>query len=151
MEMNLWLRKSEISRFWAVLFPLHLIPGYFGENAMALALYLNSHPKIEKVNYPGLASNEYHSVAATQMKNGFGGMLSILVKGGAPEALRLASNLNTITHATSLGGVESLVDHRQSAEGAHSVSPPNLLRVSVGIENIEDLIRDFDQALALSK
>lgn len=122
-----------------------------GENAMALALYLNSHPKIEKVNYPGLASNEYHSVAATQMKNGFGGMLSILVKGGAPEALRLASNLNTITHATSLGGVESLVDHRQSAEGAHSVSPPNLLRVSVGIENIEDLIRDFDQALALSK
>lgn len=122
-----------------------------GENAMALALYLNSHPKIEKVNYPGLVSNEYHSVAAAQMKNGFGGMLSILVKGGAPEALRLASNLNTITHATSLGGVESLVDHRQSAEGAHSVSPPNLLRVSVGIENIEDLIRDFDQALALSK
>ncbi len=120
-----------------------------GENAMALAKYLDAHPKIEKVNYPGLPSNEYHTVAASQMKNGFGGMLSILVKGGAGETLRLASNLNTITHATSLGGVESLVDHRQSAEGAHSVSPPNLLRVSVGIENIDDLIRDFDQALAL--
>ena len=83
------------------------------------------------------------------MKDVFGGMLSILVNGGAGEYLRLASNLNTITHASSLGGVESLVDHRQSAEGAHSVSPPNLLRVSVGIENIDDLIRDFDQALAL--
>jgi len=122
-----------------------------GENAMALAHFLNSHPKIEKVNYPGLSTNEYHAVASVQMKNGYGGMLSILVKGGAPEALKLASNLNTITHATSLGGVESLVDHRQSAEGAHSVSPPNLLRVSVGIENIDDLIRDFDQALALDR
>ena len=74
-------------------------------------------------------------------------MLSILVKGGAEETLQLASNLKLITHATSLGGVESLVDHRQSAEGAHSMSPPNLLRVSVGIENIMDLIQDFDQAL----
>lgn len=121
-----------------------------GDNAIALANYLNNHPKIEKVNYPGLSTNEYHKIASAQMKNGYGGMLSILVKGGAAEALRLASNLNTVTHATSLGGVESLVDHRQSAEGAHSVSPPNLLRVSVGIENIDDLIRDFDQALALN-
>jgi cystathionine gamma-synthase len=121
-----------------------------GENAMALALYLSAHPKIEKVNYPGLVTNEYHSVATAQMKNGYGGMLSVLVKGGAPEALKLASNLNTITHATSLGGVESLVDHRHSAEGVHSVSPSNLLRVSVGIENIDDLISDFDQALALN-
>lgn len=118
-----------------------------GENAMQLANYLHSHPAIEKVYYPGLVSNPYHELASRQMKDGFGGMLSILVKGGAAETLKLASNLKLITHATSLGGVESLVDHRQSAEGVHSTSPPNLLRVSVGIENISDLISDFDQAL----
>jgi len=117
------------------------------ENALRLAQYLESHPGIEQVYYPGLKSNKYHELASRQMKGGYGGMLSILVKGGAEETLQLASNLKLITHATSLGGVESLVDHRQSAEGAHSMSPPNLLRVSVGIENIMDLIQDFDQAL----
>ncbi len=74
-------------------------------------------------------------------------MMSILVKGGADETLKMASNLKLVKHATSLGGVETLVDHRQSAEGVHSVSPPNLLRISVGIENIADLIEDFNQAL----
>jgi len=118
-----------------------------GNNALQLAGFLESHPAIEQVYYPGLPSNKYYELATEQMKGGYGGMLSILVKGGAKETLKLASNLKLITHATSLGGVESLVDHRQSAEGAHSMSPPNLLRVSVGIENIEDLIRDFDQAL----
>lgn len=116
-------------------------------NALRLAQFLESHPSIEQVYYPGLPGNKYHQLATKQMINGYGGMLSILVKGGATETLKLASNLKLITHATSLGGVESLVDHRQSAEGAHSMSPPNLLRVSVGIENIDDLIRDFEQAL----
>jgi cystathionine gamma-synthase len=119
-----------------------------GENAHILAEFLHHHPKIEKVNYPGLKSNLYHEVASRQMMNGYGGMMSILVKGGAPETLKLASSLHMITHATSLGGVESLVDHRQSAEGAASVSPPNLLRISVGIEDVHDLIQDFEQALA---
>lgn len=119
-----------------------------GENAHILAEYLHHHPKIEKVNYPGLKSNSFHEVASRQMVNGYGGMMSILVKGGGQETLKLASHLNLITHATSLGGVESLVDHRQSAEGAASVSPPNLLRISVGIEDVQDLIQDFEQALS---
>lgn len=118
-----------------------------GDNAMQLADYLSKHPKIEKVNYPGLRTNEYHALSTSQMQNGYGGMMSILVKGGEAEALKLASNLKIVAHATSLGGVETLVDHRRSAEGAHSVSAPNLLRVSVGIENIQDLIGDFQQAL----
>ncbi len=118
-----------------------------GDNAMILAQYLHHHNKIEKVNYPGLKTNEYHAIAEKQMVNGFGGMLSILVKGGLEETLRLASSLKIFTHATSLGGVESLVDHRKSAEGEHSVSPANLLRVSPGIENADDLVKDFEQAL----
>ena len=82
------------------------------------------------------------------MKNGFGGMLSVLIKGDEANCLSVASKLKVFQHATSLGGVESLVDHRKSAEGIHSVSPENLLRVSVGIENIDDLIEDFKQALS---
>ena len=82
------------------------------------------------------------------MKNGFGGMLSILVKGGQESALKLTKNLEIFTHATSLGGVESLIEHRKSVEGIHSASPDNLLRVSVGIENVNDLIDDFTQAFS---
>lgn len=118
-----------------------------GENAQQLAEFLESHTAIEKVHYPGLPSNRYHDLASKQMHGGYGGMLSVLVKGGADEALRLASGLRLVCHATSLGGVESLVDHRQTAEGVHSLSPPNLLRVSVGLEHISDLIADFEQAL----
>jgi cystathionine gamma-synthase len=117
------------------------------ENAQKLAEYFEKHPKIEKVHYPGLKNNAFHKVSKKQMMGGFGGMMSILVKGGAAETLALASNLKVVKHATSLGGVETLVDHRQSAEGVHSVSPPNLLRISVGVENIDDLIADFEQAL----
>jgi cystathionine gamma-synthase len=95
-----------------------------------------------------LKSNPYHAIASKQMLHGYGGMMSILVKGGASETLKLASHLRLITHATSLGGVESLVDHRQSAEGAASLSPANLLRISVGIEDVHDLIQDFEQALS---
>lgn len=117
------------------------------KNAQKLAEYFEKHPKIEKVNYPGLKNNAFHKVSKKQMAGGFSGMMSILVKGGAAETLTLAANLKVVKHATSLGGVETLVDHRQSAEGIHSMSPPNLLRISVGIENIDDLIADFEQAL----
>ena len=117
------------------------------ENAQKLAEFLENHPNVEQVLYPGLKKNAHHKTAKKQMKGGFGGMMSILVKGGAAETLKMASNLKLVKHATSLGGVETLVDHRQSAEGVHSVSPPNLLRISVGIENIADLIEDFNQAL----
>ncbi|HNR09348.1 MAG TPA: PLP-dependent aspartate aminotransferase family protein [Saprospiraceae bacterium] len=118
-----------------------------GENALQLAEFLESHPAIEKVHYPGLPSDRFHTLASKQMHGGYGGMVSILVKGGAEEALHLASRLQLVCHATSLGGVESLVDHRQTAEGVHSLSPPNLLRISVGLEHISDLIADFKQAL----
>jgi cystathionine gamma-synthase len=119
------------------------------ENAQKLAEYFEKHSKIEKVNYPGLKQNAFHKVSKKQMTNGFGGMMSILVKGGANETLKMAAQLKVAKHATSLGGVETLVDHRQSAEGVHSLSPSNLLRVSVGVEDIGDLIADFEQALAV--
>ena len=118
-----------------------------GENAEKLAVFLATHSKVEKVMYPGLETNEYHEISKKQMQNGFGGMMSILIKGDEKTALKFASNLKLAKHATSLGGVETLVDHRRSAEGIHSNSPENLVRISVGIENIDDLIEDFEQAL----
>lgn len=135
-----WLLSRSLSTF-AVRMPVH------AQNAMKLAMYLEKHPKIEKVNYPGLKSNEFHRVAKKQMKNGFGGMMSVLVKGSQEEVMKFASSMKIVKHATSLGGVETLIEHRRSSEGTHSVSPENLLRISVGIENIDDLIADFETAL----
>lgn len=117
------------------------------ENAQVIATTLSEHPGIEKVFYPGLPSHPNHEVAARQMKGSYGAMLSILVKGGEKEALNFANRLKLFKHATSLGGVESLVEHRLSVEGDHAKSPPNLIRISVGIEHIEDLIADLNQAL----
>ncbi len=134
-----WLLNRSLATF-AIRMPIH------AQNALKLAKFLENHPEIEKVNYPGLSSNEFHGVAQKQMVGGFGGMMSILVKGGEKEALALASKLKLFKHATSLGGVESLIEHRYSVEGVHSASPQNLLRISVGIEHIEDLIADFEQA-----
>ncbi len=139
-----WLLSRSLATF-AIRMPVH------AKNAIKLAVFLENHPKIEKVNYPGLKSNEYHRIAKKQMIGadgvaGFGGMMSVLVKGGQKEAMALASNLKIFKHATSLGGVESLIEHRFSVEGVHSKSPENLLRISVGIENIDDLIADFEQA-----
>ena len=117
------------------------------ESALKIAEELVQNPKIEKVFYPGLASHPNHAVAKAQMRNGFGGMLSVLVRGGQPEALKVASRLKIFSHATSLGGVESLIEHRLSAEGVNAKSPANLLRISIGIEDSKDLIRDLMQAV----
>lgn len=118
------------------------------ENAMKLAQYLESHPKIERVYYPGLASHPQYEIAKKQMKD-FGGMLSILVKGGADNAKKVVNSVHLFAQATSLGGVESLIEHRASVEGPDTKTPHNLIRISVGLEHIDDLIEDLDQALEL--
>jgi cystathionine gamma-synthase len=115
-------------------------------NASALAEFLEKHPCVEAVHYPGLASHSAHAVAARQMA-GFGGMLSVQAGKNRQESLAIASRLRVFTQATSLGGTESLVEHRASVEGPTTRAPENLLRVSVGLEHIEDLKEDFDQAL----
>ena len=115
-------------------------------NAGAVATFLAAHPAIERVNYPGLSSHPGHAVAASQM-SGFGGMLSVELRGGKHAALAMAGKLKLFTNATSLGGCESLVEHRASVEGAMPVSPANLLRLSIGLEHQDDLIADLDQAL----
>ncbi len=116
-------------------------------NAMQVARFLAAHLRIERVHYPGLETHPGHAVAARQMR-GFGGMLSIEVKGGEAEAMAVAAKVKIITRATSLGGVESLIEHRASVEGPESTTPPNLLRISVGLEHPDDLIADLAQALA---
>lgn len=116
-------------------------------NAAIIASFLESHSGIEKVFYPGLVSHPNHDIAKQQMTNGFGSIISVLVKGGRQEALNVAGELKIFKHATSLGGVESLIEHRRTAEGKHPLSPENLLRISIGIENVEDLIEDFKNAL----
>src|SRR5690606_24618112 len=105
------------------------------------------HPKLERVLYPGLPSHPGHDIARRQMTGGFGGMLSLRVKGGEEAALGVARRCKTFIRATSLGGVESLIEHRYSIEGAASPIPKDLLRLSIGIEATEDLIADLEQAL----
>lgn len=114
--------------------------------AQRIADFLNGQPAIETVHYPGLASHPGHKVAAAQM-SGFGGMLSVQVKGGKDEALKLASSLKIFTHATSLGGTHSLIEQRSSVEGPATKTPANLLRISIGLEHGDDLIEDLEQAL----
>ncbi|HEX4481608.1 MAG TPA: aminotransferase class I/II-fold pyridoxal phosphate-dependent enzyme [Rudaea sp.] len=115
-------------------------------NGRAVAEFLAQHPRVERVNWPGLASHPNHDVAARQMSD-FGAMLSVQIKGGRDATLDVAGKLKLFTNATSLGGCESLVEHRESVEGANPVSPDNLLRVSVGLEHPDDLIADWKQAL----
>ncbi|HKP14531.1 MAG TPA: aminotransferase class I/II-fold pyridoxal phosphate-dependent enzyme [Gemmatimonadaceae bacterium] len=116
------------------------------ENAQTVARFLAAHPAIEAVHYPGLPSHPQHAVAARQMSD-FGGMLSIQVRGGEQAAIDLTNRLQLFTRATSLGGPESLIEHRASVEGPTTISPRNLLRVSVGLENADDLIEDLEGAL----
>jgi len=115
-------------------------------SARLVAEFLEAHPAVEAVHYPGLDSHANHTVAAKQMSD-FGGMLSFRLRGGRDAALRVAGKLRLITNATSLGGCETLIEHRASVEGAKPVSPANLLRCSVGLENAQDLIDDLRQAL----
>ena len=115
-------------------------------NATLLAVFLQKHSKVEQVLYPGLSSHPQHEIAKGQM-SAFGGMLSFTLKDGADEALRVINRLKLFTQATSLGGVESLIEHRASVEGPDTKTPFNLLRVSVGLEHIDDLIADLKQAL----
>ncbi len=115
-------------------------------NARKVVEFLASHPSIKRVNYPGLASHPGHAVAARQMHD-FGAMLSIQLHGGREAALAMAGKLQLFTNATSLGGCESLVEHRASVEGANPSSPQDLLRISVGLEDVDDLIEDLAQAL----
>lgn len=115
-------------------------------NAQGLAEYLMDHPRVGAVLYPGLPSHPGHEVAARQMNGGYGGLLSFVVKDGGAEALRVAGRLQLFLRATSLGGVESLVEHRHTIE-PHTGIPEGLLRLSVGIEDIGDLRDDLGQAL----
>lgn len=117
-------------------------------NAAAIAAFLASHAGVETVHYPGLASHPGHAIAERQMQL-FGGMVAVQVRGSAADALAVTGRLRLFTRATSLGGVESLVEHRKSIEGPESSTPDNLLRLSVGLEDAEDLIEDL--ALALER
>jgi cystathionine gamma-synthase len=116
------------------------------ENAMAVARALAAHPAVEAVHYPGLESHPGHAIAKRQM-SGFGGMLSFRVRGGRDAAVRVASRVKLFVVATSLGGTESLIEHRASSEGPTSTTPQNLLRASIGLEHKDDLIEDLKQAL----
>ena len=117
------------------------------ENAQQVVAFLATHPQIVAVHYPGLESHPGHAIARKQMTY-FGGMLSIQVQGDEAYALAVASKTKLFIQATSLGGVESLIEHRYSVEGPTSRTPPNLLRLSIGLENAADLIADLAQALA---
>lgn len=117
-------------------------------NALAIATHLARHPGVARVLYPGLPGHPRHEVAARQMTGGFGGMLSFLVDGDFARAGRLVRATRVFLPATSMGGVESLIEHRKAIEGPASAVPDTLLRLSIGIEDADDLIADLDEALA---
>jgi len=118
------------------------------DSALAIARHFEGHKKLDALLYPGLASHPGHAIAARQMTGGFGGMLSLLVTGGREAAVRTASRAEIFLPATSLGGVESLVEHRATIEGLESDVPENLLRLSVGIEDVGELIADLEHMLS---
>jgi cystathionine gamma-synthase len=116
-------------------------------SALALASSLEGHPRVARVLYPGLTTHPGHAIAARQMSDGFGSMLSILVSGGEADALRVVGRLSVFLRATSLGGIESLAEHRATVEGSGTLAPANLLRLSVGLESVDDLRSDLEFAL----
>ena len=134
---------------------LHLRVERQNANALRIATFLSTHPKVKRVNYPGLASHPRHEVAKKQMK-GFGGMVSFVVTGGVAEGTRVCQRLKLIVLAVSLGGVESLIEHPASmthvsvskADRKASGISSGLLRLSVGVENVDDLIADLTNALS---
>ncbi|HBX64742.1 MAG TPA: cystathionine gamma-synthase, partial [Balneolaceae bacterium] len=117
------------------------------ENARKVAAFLNDHPKVKEVYYPGLETHPGHEIAKEQMDD-FGGMISFLVHGGANEAIKAVSGSKMIKAATSLGGIESIWEHRKSSEGEESPTPDNLIRLSVGLEHPDDIIEDLQLALS---
>jgi cystathionine gamma-synthase len=127
---------------------LHLRAAAQAKSAMALAERLSAHPRIARVLYPGLPQHPGHDIAARQMEGGFGYMLSVQLTGGEAAAIRTAARVRLWKRATSLGGVESLIEHRASIEGPGTPCPPDLLRLSTGIEDVNDLFQDLDEALA---
>ena len=135
---------------WLTLRGIRTLPcrlAWHCDSAEKIAAFLAGHPNVEKTHYPGLATHAGHAIAARQMQR-FGGMLSLQVSGDRARAILVASRLKLFTNATSLGSTESLVEHRQSVEGPTSSTPDNLLRLSVGLEHVDDLIADLAQALA---
>ena len=143
---------------WLILRGMRTLPWRMrahSENAMKVADFLAQHRKVARVHYPGLQSHPGHEIAARQMvirsanaqDKLFGGMLSFEVKDGRDAAMPVAAKTKIFIRATSLGGVESLIEHRASIEGPGTTSPEGLLRLSIGLENADDLIEDLDQAL----
>lgn len=116
-------------------------------NAKEIADFLKQHDRVEAIHYPGLENHPSHEVAKKQMSD-FGGLLSFQVKGGEKEALTVANTVALITQATSLGGTHTYIEHRYSVEKELTRAPENLLRLSVGLENADDLKEDLDQALS---
>ena len=126
---------------------LHVRVRHQSAAAQAVAVHFAKNDRVAEVLYPGLPSHPGHDIARRQMTGGFGGMLSVRVKGGETAAIRTAANVKIWKRATSLGGVESLIEHRASIEGPTSPCPPDLLRLSVGVESVTDLIADLEHAL----
>ena len=134
---------------WLILRGMRTLPWRMrahSDNAMKVAEFLAGHKKVARVHYPGLQLFQGHAIAARQM-SAFGGMLSFEVKDGREAAMSVAAKTKIFIRATSLGGVESLIEHRASIEGAGTTSPQGLLRLSIGLENADDLIEDLEQAL----
>jgi cystathionine gamma-synthase len=114
---------------------------------MRIARHFEGHPKLSHILYPGLPSHPGHAVASKQMSGGYGGMMSLRLKGGEEAAKKFTASLRVLKRATSLGSVESLAEHRASVEGPGTLCPPDLVRLSVGIENADDLVDDIGTAL----
>ena len=134
---------------WMLMRSLRTLPirvGRMCDNALTFARHFEQHSAVEAVWYPGLASHPHAARVQRQMPDGGGYLMSLLVKGGRQAALDVISKLTLFHRATSLGGVESLVEHRHTIE-PHTGIPENLIRISIGVEKVEDLIADFEQAL----
>jgi cystathionine gamma-synthase len=155
-----WDRLTAIRSGWGAIFgpfeayllmrslrTFHLRAAAQAKSAAELAERLRQHPSVNHVLYPGLPYHPGHAVAARQMENGFGFMLSIRLAGGEAAAIATAARVKLWKRATSLGGVESLIEHRASVEGPDTPCPPDLLRLSTGIEDPDDLYADLDLAL----
>lgn len=145
------LGPFEASQLLRGLRTLHVRVRHQSTAALTIARHFHDHAQIKQLLYPGLPSHPGHAAAARQMQGGFGGMFSMRLRGGETAAIAAAARMRVWKRATSLGGVESLVEHRSSIEGPGSPCPSDLLRFSVGLENIDDLIADIENALGTDR